>query len=483
MAMENYELTRWCFLRGLACIYMLGFINIINQFVALLGRGGLLPVSLFLSRTSPRRHPTLFFLSCSDRALKCAGWVGGFLAALALAGLSDAFGWPLFLAVWGGLWLLYLSFVNVGQTFYSFGWESLLLETGFLALFLGPVDVGCPLAVIWLLRWLLFRVMFGAGLIKLRGDPCWRDLTCLYYYYETQPMPNPLSWYFHNLPKMIHRIGVQFNHLVELVVPFLYLLPPPFSYFGGALTAIFQGVLILSGNLSWLNYLTLILCIPCFDDSFWTALMAIPSPPHRTLELPHTVTIAALVAFIAFRSYYPIKNMLSRYQAMNSCYDPFHLVNSYGAFGGITRQRFEIILEGTYARNPHSKDAEWRPYLFKGKPVRVDRCPPVVAPYHLRLDWLMWFAAMGDHASYPWIVHLVAKLLAGDKATLKLLKGDPFGGGPPPHFIRAQLYEYSFAPKGTRGAWWQRSYCGAYLPPMDVADPQLKAFLRRHQWV
>ena len=164
--------------------------------------------------------------------------------------------------VWLALWLLYLSFVNVGQIFYGFGWETLLLEAGFFTIFAGAHTTMPSLWMIWIWRWVLFRLMFGAGLIKLRGDACWRDLTCLDYHFETQPMPNALSWYFHWLPAVVHRAGVVFNHVAELAVPFAYFAPQPIAAIGGLVTIAFQLVLIVSGNLSWLNWLTIVLSIP-----------------------------------------------------------------------------------------------------------------------------------------------------------------------------------------------------------------------------
>src|SRR5207253_5349056 len=179
--------------------------------------------------------------------------LGAGLAVLALTGFPQQWGTAWSAAVWAGLWILYLSFVNVGQIFYAFGWESLLLETGFLAIFAGGSETTPNLFLIWMWRWVLFRVMFGAGLIKLRADPCWRDLTCLNYYFETQPIPNPLSWSFHWLPHPVLHGGVVVNHFVELVVPFGYFAPQPIAAVAGLLTIGFQGVLIVSGNLSWLN--------------------------------------------------------------------------------------------------------------------------------------------------------------------------------------------------------------------------------------
>ena len=185
----------------------------------------------------------------------------------ALLGLPDAWPIPLTMLLWAALWALYLSIVNVGQTFYSFGWETLLLETGFLAIFLGPAWTAPPLTLIWLIRWLLFRVEFGAGLIKIRGDRCWHDLTCLYYHHETQPMPGPLSWYFHHLPKPLHRAEVLGNHFAQLVVPFFLFFPHPIATVAGLVILVTQSWLLLSGNFAWLNVLTMTLAIASLDDA------------------------------------------------------------------------------------------------------------------------------------------------------------------------------------------------------------------------
>src|SRR5213080_3803577 len=202
---SDYWLTRLVFQRALAAIYLVAFLVAVNQFRPLLGEHGLLPVPDFIRAVPFRRSPSLFYVRYSDRILLAVAWTGFALAAGAIVGAPDLLPLPLTMAWWAALWALYLSIVNVGQTFYAFGWESLLCETGFLAIFLGPASVTPFFPLIVLLRWLLFRVEFGAGLIKMRGDRCWRDLTCLYYHHETQPMPNPLSWYFHHLPKRLHR--------------------------------------------------------------------------------------------------------------------------------------------------------------------------------------------------------------------------------------------------------------------------------------
>src|SRR6185369_9277087 len=217
--------------------------------------------------------PSIFWLDCSDGFMQGAAYVGVVLAGLVLYGVANV---PL-LAM---LWFLYMSFIHIGQLFYGYGWEILLLETGFLALFVVPVLDPCPFApgrptptpVIWLLRWLLFRVMFGAGLIKIRGDSCWRDLTCMMFHYETQPLPNPLSWYMHHFAPAVHTAEVLFNHFVELIVPW-FLFVRPLCGLAGVFLVLFQVLLILSGNLSWLNWLTLTLCVSCFDDRTLTRVV------------------------------------------------------------------------------------------------------------------------------------------------------------------------------------------------------------------
>src|SRR6185295_12342128 len=203
--------------------------------------------------------------------------------------------------VWGALWLLYLSFVNVGQTFYGFGWETLLLEAGFLAIFLGGWATSPSMWMVWMYRWLLFRVMFGAGLIKIRGDSCWRDLTCLNYYFETQPIPNSLSWYFHWMPEGVHKAGVAINHFVELIVPFGYFAPQPFAGIAGLASIFFQGVLIVSGNLSWLNWLTVVLCIPLVSDR-WLAWLPVHPPTDLSTAPAYRRTLYVVAAVVALLS-------------------------------------------------------------------------------------------------------------------------------------------------------------------------------------
>ncbi len=463
----SYWLSRFVFERALAAVYLIAFACAVNQFVPLLGARGLMPASRFVRLVPFRASPSLFYLSSTDDTFRRAAWLGVVLSCIALSGVLQRSA-VASAAVWAALWLLYLSFVNVGQTFYGFGWESMLLEAGFFAIFLGSRMATPHLVVVFALRWILFRDMFGAGLIKLRGDPCWRQLTCLDYYFETQPIPNALSWYFHWLPSGVHRAGVFFNHVVELGVPFMYFMPQPIAAIGGLLTVLFQLTLIVSGNLSWLNWLTIVLCIPTFDDR-WFAWLPTAAPPLQAQIAVDRVVTYGFGVFVAIMSVRPALNMLSAGQLMNYSYNPLHLVNTYGAFGSITRMRNEIVIEGTDAERI-SGATVWREYEFKGKPGDPSTLPPQIAPYHLRLDWLMWFAAMGDPTEQPWFGALLTRLLEGDGATLGLLKANPFPDRPP-RYVRALYYSYRFTTREERrqtGRWWNRELLGMYYGPVAL---------------
>jgi Lipase maturation factor len=457
----SYWLTRDVFARALGLVYLIAFVCALNQARPLIGERGLMPLGPWVREVPFRASPSIFYWVPKDWALAGAAWIGIVLSCLAIAGIASRYSSWMVALVWGAIWILYLSFVNVGQTFYGFGWESILLEAGFFAMFLGARNVAPQPVALWLFRWLEFRVMFGAGLIKMRGDPCWHSLSCLNFHYETQPMPNPLSWFFHWAPGWTHTGGVLVNHFCELIVPFGYFLPQPFASIAGLITIVFQGLIMASGNLSWLNLLTMILALPA---------IVLPAPAPASLAPAGAVYRALLVSgaiLVALLSIRPVLNMMSPRQSMNASYNPFHLVGTYGAFGSVTRIRYEIVIEGS------NDSVEWTPYEFKGKPGDPSRMPPQIAPYHLRLDWLMWFAAMSPEPDDPWFLRLVQKLLAGDAATLGLMGRNPFPEHPP-RLIRAQYYEYSFATPEERkatGRWWDRRLVGSYLRPVSLEDP------------
>ncbi|MFF1785971.1 lipase maturation factor family protein [Kitasatospora sp. NPDC058243] len=466
-AAPDYWLSRLLVQRLLAGLYLIGFLAAAAQFRALIGSDGMLPVPRFTARVPFRHSPGLFHLHYSDRFFAAVAWSGAALAAAVTAGLGDAV--PLWASVllWAVLWGLYLSIVNVGQTWYSFGWESLLLEAGFLAAFLGNADTAPPTLVLWLMRWLAFRVEFGAGLIKLRGDRCWRDLTCLRYHHETQPMPGPLSWFFHHLPDPLHRVEVAANHFVQLVVPVGLLLPQPVASYAACTVVATQLWLIASGNFAWLNWLTITLALAAVDPA--RVGLPVHARVHPATPVWFDALVIALTAAVAVLSYWPVRNLVSRRQAMNRSFNRLHLVNTYGAFGSISRIRQEVVVEGTDepTLTPHTV---WHEYGFKGKPGDVRRLPRQYAPYHLRLDWLMWFAGISPAYARPWFLPFIARLLAGDPATLRLLRHNPFPGTPPTH-VRATLYLYRFTSwreLRETGAWWHRTALHEYLAPVDL---------------
>lgn len=463
-------LSRWLFERALALTYLVAFAVVVNQFRPLLGEKGLLPTPRFLSVVGVRDAPSIFHLRYSDGLVAVVGWVGVAVSASLVVGLPQRGPLGTAMAAWLVLWGLYLSIVNVGQRFYGFGWESLLLEAGFLALFLGNADTRPPVLVLWLLRWLLFRLEFGAGLIKLRGDPCWRDLTCLRYHHETQPMPNPLSRAFHHLPEPLHRVEVLANHFAQLVVPWFLFAPEPLATTAAIVIVVTQSWLVLSGNFSWLNFLTIALGLSAIDGSLLEDALPVGVPSaFDATPLWHDAVVVAVTVLVVVLSYWPVRNLLSRRQAMNASFNKLHLVNTYGAFGSVTRVRREVVIEGTDDPSPASA-TEWREYEFKGKPGDVRRRPRQVAPYHLRLDWLLWFAALSPAYADGWFVPLVGKLLENDPATLRLLAHNPFPDAPPT-FVRARLYRYRFTTRRERretGAWWHRTLVGEFLPPVTT---------------
>ena len=477
-------LTRLAFQRALAVVFLIAFLNAANQFKPLLGERGLLPVPLYVKDTTFAASPSLFVFFPKDRVFTTAAWTGVALSALSIAGVSEWLGTPVSMVIWALMWALYISFVNVGQTFYAFGWESILLEAGFYAIFLGARNTQVQGINVWLLRWLLFRVMFGAGLIKMRGDTCWRDLTCLDYHYETQPMPNPLSWFFHWAPEWTHKSGVLFNHFSELVVPFAYFLPQPLATIAGLITIAFQLTIFASGNLSWLNFLTMVLAIPTLDGKLLARLLPFSAPDLHAPWLLHRILVIALGILVVYLSINPVRNMISPNQIMNTGYNRWHLVGTYGAFGSITRPRYEVIVEGT-DEAVLSPSTKWREYEFKGKPGRLDRIPTQIAPYHLRLDWLMWFASFSEYYQHPWFVNFVAKLLEDDRPVLSLVRSNPFPDAPP-RYVRALLYEYHFSTPAERAQthqWWKRELIRQYFSPVSLRDARFRSILERQGWL
>ena len=487
----DVDLTRLLVQRGMAAIYVVAFIAVLHQFKPLLGEKGLLPVPAYLRNIRFRSAPTLFFWRYSDGLLDVVAWAGLVLSICALCGITEAGPVWVSVAAWLLLWMLYLSIVNVGQKFFAFGWESMLLEAGFFTAFLGPARMQPSVLPILILRWMLFRTEMGAGLIKLRHDRCWRDLTCLLYHYETQPLPNPLSWYFHRIPKVLQRVSALGSHFVQLIAPVGLFAPQPIASIAGGLIIFHQFWLIISGNYSWLNWLTVVLGISALDDHVLGFAIPIAAPSLAPRPLAFDIVLYAVVAGTVLLSIQPVLNLLSKNQAMNYSYNPFHLVNTYGAFGNVGRERYEIVMEGTSDRLL-SFHSEWKEYRFKAKPGDLKRMPPQIAPYHLRLDWLIWFLPFSVTVTADgirvwgyslWFLRFVERLLSGDRGIQRLMGENPFPDHPPA-FVRAMFYRYRYTNpqlKRETGAWWTREFLGVYLQPMsleqlkDVRTTQLEA--------
>ncbi|HLH16077.1 MAG TPA: lipase maturation factor family protein [Bryobacteraceae bacterium] len=450
------------FLQALGLIYCLAFTSFGVQAAGLIGSRGILPFQEYLEALRAaagtaawREAPTLLWLHPTDGAL-AAVWIAGSVcsvlaifvpyrrASASKTGLAQR----LLLAA---CLLLWLSLCSVGQDFLSFQWDILLCEAGFLALFADDSRVR-----IWLFRWLLFRLMFFSGVVKLTsGDPTWRNLTAMHYHYETQPLPNPLSWYVWQQPLWAARAETIFTFAVELGVPFLFFGPRRARRAAAFLTAGLQILILATGNFAYFNFLAIALCL-------W--LLIEPSGPLERSAWHKAVT-ACLAALIGIAS-----GLVSLGQlelplppaggAILHAIDPFHIVNGYGLFAVMTTERPEILVEGS-ADGDH-----WQAYEFRYKPGDLRRPPPLIAPAQPRLDWQMWFAALGSYQSNRWFVSFLLRLLQGEPAVLRLLQYNPFPHAPP-RYIRARLFLYHFTTWGSRD-WWWREEKGVYFPAASL---------------
>lgn len=454
-AAVDFGFAREVLQRGIAALYLVAFISTLNQFRPLLGERGLLPAPGLLawvvsSKARGRMlRPTLFRrIRYTDRRLALLCWAGVAISALLVVGIPQlAPPWVPMLCFLL-LWLGYMSISSIGQTFYGFGWEMLLLEAGFLAAFLGSREQPPPTVVIVLFWWLLFRLEFGAGMIKIRGGREWRDLTALTYHHETQPMPGPLSRQAHLLPRWFHKGEVLGNHFAQLVVPFFLFAPilglfvhgPVPAFIGAAAGVIVLATqlwLVVTGNFAWLNWATIVLAFAAIG----VPGIGVGGASEGDLPLYWIVITSAVGILYLVLSWPALRNLFARRQLMNASFNRWQLANAYGAFGTVTKERIEIVVEGTLDDDPDA--AEWREYEFKGKPGDVRRVPRQFAPYHLRLDWLMWFLPLGASLD-EWFTTFLARLLEADAPTLALLRTDPFDGERP-RWVRAVSYRYRFA--------------------------------------
>jgi predicted DCC family thiol-disulfide oxidoreductase YuxK len=485
----GFAATRWIFLRALALVYVIAFGSLYVQLPGLIGSNGISPAAMFLDAVHGQigssgllYYPTLAWLDPGDP----------FLLGLCVAGMASAA--MLFIGVIPRVatflcWLSYFSLVVAGQAFFQFQWDGLLLEAGFLAIFLAPGGLarfspggGEPPAAARRLFWLLvFRLMFMSGVAKLAaGDINWWNLSALTYHYQTQPLPTPLAWYAHHLPAWFHGWSAFLMFCIEIGAPFLVFTPRRLRHAGASLLIGLQVLILSTGNFAFFNLLTIALCILLFDDGVTARLVprflrgasgaaAADAPPVVRSRAGFAVRIAVTVmvilnfnqvaGLIVPRAWWPAPVATATAWASH-----FRIVNGYGLFRVMTTKRPEIIVEGSDDRS------EWKPYGFRYKPGDTAGPLRLAAPHQPRLDWQMWFAALGRPGDNGWIANLAIRILEGSPDVLALLGDDPFHGRPP-RYVRATLYEYRFSTPEERnadGAVWTRSYNSLYLAPISL---------------
>src|SRR5579883_2358201 len=501
-------MPRSLLLRGLGMAYLAGFGSLAVQLDGLIGSRGILPAAEYLRFIGRRlgtgawtywQFPTLLWFGASDRALHALCWGGLALAGLVIAGILPG---PC-LAL---LWLFYLSLAVVGQEFLNYQWDALLLEAGLLGVLLTPWGLRLGRAAdapggfaVWLFRWLVFRLMFLSGAVKLTsGDPTWRAWTALEYHYQTQPLPAWTSWYIHQMPPWFHWLSVGFMFYAELIAPFFVFGPRLLRRIGFVSLVLLQLLIAATGNYGFFNLLAIILCLSLLDDRDWAWVAvgwrgktrigdrsdeypSIPSPAAsvRDSDPPpatrHSPSVARTIAvglvggiLVAVTGAQTVETVLPwvlvpmPIQILAQVIEPLRSANPYGLFRVMTTERPEITVEGS------DDGANWKPYRFRWKPCELDRAPRFTTPHLPRLDWQMWFAALaGDCRSAPWFLRFQRRLLEGSPAVLGLLRENPFPDRPP-RFVRARLARYTFTHWGSKD-WWACQELGLFCPPLEYA--------------
>jgi len=482
----GYLISRWLFFRFLGVISLIAFVSLWSQVMGLVGEEGILPAAPFLKAVAnqygPERFyllPTLFWFGASDVVIHIFCGLGVLASLLLLYGFCV----PLITTV---LWVLYLSLFLIGRNFLSFQWDILLLEVTFLAIFLSSLqwkpkiarEAPPSLLIIFLFHLLLFKLMFSSGWVKLlSGDEVWRNLTALNFHYQTQPLSTWTAWYVHQLPEWFHKMSVIGMFCIELLMPLFFFFPRRIRYFAGFTQIFFMLLIMATGNYCFFNLITIALCLFLYDDSFWpkSIRLGLENKRSRSQDFPAPSwpkfiagTVFGMILFLNIVIWPPrmgLKLPVPQFvygvlQKISS----FHLVNTYGLFAVMTTRRAEIIVEG-------SNDGErWLEYEFKYKPGDLKRSPEFVAPHQPRLDWQMWFAALGTAKRNPWFVNFCFRLLQGSKPVLKLIEKNPFPKHPP-RYIRAMMYDYEFTDFEERknsGQWWKISKPRVYLSPITL---------------
>jgi hypothetical protein len=456
----------------LGAVYGIAFLSLLVQIDGLIGPRGILPAGDFLQavlraygRNAYWYLPTVFWWTASTPALLIVCGLGAAASALVVA---DRFTTTALVACW----IAYLSIVGVGQEFLSFQWDSLLLEAGALAI----LTSAWPTALAWLYRWLLFRLMFMSGVVKLlSGDVTWRNLTALTYHFETQPLPNPISWYVHQLPPQVLEGMTASTLIIETLVPFMYFGPRRAQAIAAGITVAFQCLIFVTGNYTFFNLLTMALAVWLLDDETLRARLPLsflnrarrilPGPPTGWLRWPMQAAVATLV-FVNAATFWQARGgeLPLSLAIVEAGLEPLRLSSGYGLFAVMTTTRPEIDIEGS------DDGTTWTSYVFFQKPGDERRPPPWIAPYHPRLDWQMWFAALSDASSDRWVLALARRLLEGSPPVRSLLAPGPWSTRTP-RYIRATLYDYRFTDwtaGRASGAWWTRRPESPYLPVLTL---------------
>lgn len=479
---STYTLSRWVFLRALGVIFLIAFVSLWVQIKGLIGSQGILPARELLAAAQAqlggeryRILPTVFWLGASDTALQAACALGAACAVLLIADVAPA---PMLVL----LWLLYLSLTVVGRDFLSFQWDVLLLETAVLALFLAPwrllparSETAVPALGLLLLWWLVFRLTFASGVVKLTwGDATWHNLTALDYHYWTQPLPTWTAWYMSHFPEGFKRASVVLTYVLEIGFPLLLFGPRTLRLVGCAGIVLMQVMIFTTGNYNFFNLLTLALAGLLLDDRAWSRIL--PDPLVRWVAGPGPValearglglvgTVLALVLFVlaTVRFAQTLTPRGGGFGAL-SWLESFRSINGYGLFRVMTTTRREIVVQGS------DDGTTWRSYEFRYKPGDPLHRPGFIEPHQPRLDWQMWFASLAPYEVTYWFQDFLTKLLQGSPPVLGLLRTNPFPDHAP-KYVRAVLYDYHFTTTAERrvtGAWWTRTYVGQYSPVLSL---------------
>ncbi len=466
---KSQQLTSWLFLKALAVVYLAAFVSLAGQIAGLTGPEGIMPLGQQFEESFRELgygawfwFPSIFWLfDPTDTALQGTALIGILLSVILLFGR-----WQRFALI--GLFVFYLSLYHAGQFFTNFQWDTLLLETGFLAIFL----VGGPnLLLIFLFEWLLFRLRFMSGFFKLlSGDPSWSGFTALNHYFETQPLPHIGAWFAHQLPEWMLSTGVGLTFFSELIVPFFIFLPRPFRLAAAGITIFMQLLIIATSNHNFINLLTIVLCIFLLDDRLLSRILPVrvqrvrlseaESKPSRSksimlIAIALAIVPASLISFTANTLHKPLP--LPFHQFTDSV-RRLGLGNIYHVYPTMQVERYEFEIQG-------SNDGEnWQSYEFKYKPGALDRAPPFNVPHQPRLDWMIWFVPTQQIAQMYWFDLFMQRLHQGSGTVSSLLAHNPFAEKPP-KFLRVLVYRYYFTNPQERaesGNWWRREYLGMF---------------------